>query len=68
MIQRVAMSFVLFCLANVAIADEIRPGYLELKESNKNIFSVLWKVPAKGDKKLNLEAQFPLLKIKCLTR
>ncbi len=42
-----------------SFADEIRPGYLELKENSHNIFSVLWKVPAKGDKKLSLQAQLP---------
>ncbi len=42
-----------------ATADEIRPGYLELKENSPNIFSVLWKVPAKGDRKLSLAAQLP---------
>jgi len=40
-------------------ADEIRPGYLELKEANPNIFSIVWKVPAKGDKKLKLDALLP---------
>jgi hydrogenase/urease accessory protein HupE len=43
----------------VSIADEIRPGYLELKESNSDIFSVLWKVPAKGSKKLSLDVKLP---------
>ena len=49
----------LFCLASYSFSDEIRPGYLELKENNHNIFSVLWKVPANGNKKLNLQAQLP---------
>jgi len=42
-----------------SVADEIRPGYLELKESSPNVFSVLWKVPAKGNMKLGLYAQLP---------
>ena len=45
--------------SSIATADEIRPGYLELKESGANIFSVLWKVPAKGNKKLGLYAMLP---------
>jgi len=45
--------------SSISVADEIRPGYLELKENSKNIFSVIWKVPAKGDKKLALYAQLP---------
>jgi hydrogenase/urease accessory protein HupE len=48
------------CLTGGTFADEIRPGYLELKETSHNIFSVLWKVPAKGDKKLSLKAQLPV--------
>jgi len=60
MMQRTVIGFVLLCLANLSFADEIRPGYLELKESNQNVFSVLWKVPAKGNKKLSLQAQLPL--------
>ena len=57
--RRIVIGFVLFCLAAASAADEIRPGYLELKESSHNIFSVVWKVPAKGDKKLSLKAQLP---------
>jgi len=59
MIQKTLIGSVLFCLANFSFADEVRPGYLELKENSANIFSVLWKVPAKGNKKLNLQAQLP---------
>lgn len=59
MIQKITLALALFFLASSSIADEIRPGYLELKESSKNVFSVLWKVPAKGEKKLNLQLQLP---------
>ncbi len=56
---KIVLAFVLFCLTSLSFADEIRPGYLELKESSQNVFSVLWKVPTKGEKKLNLELQLP---------
>lgn len=59
MTKRILIGFILFWLTNLAFADEIRPGYLELKESSENKFSVVWKVPAKGDKKLNLDVQLP---------
>ncbi len=59
MIQKTVIGFILFFLANFSFADEIRPGYLEITENSPNIFSVLWKVPAKGDKKLSLQAQLP---------
>jgi hydrogenase/urease accessory protein HupE len=56
--------FVLYILTSVLLtgvssADEIRPGYLELKENSQNLFSVVWKVPAKGNKKLSLQVQLP---------
>ena len=57
--KKIVTGFILFCLVNLAFADEIRPGYLELKENSPNTFSVLWKVPAKGIKKLSLHAQLP---------
>jgi hydrogenase/urease accessory protein HupE len=40
-------------------ADEVRPSYLEIQERSSNHFSVLFKVPAKGDKKLSLHIKFP---------
>ncbi len=60
MMRKTIIGFILFFLANASFADEIRPGYLELKENGPHVFSVLWKVPAKGDKKLSLHAQLPL--------
>jgi hydrogenase/urease accessory protein HupE len=54
------MGFILFCLTSFCFADEIRPGYLELKENSPNVFSILWKLPAKGDKKLSLQAHLPV--------
>ena len=40
-------------------ADEIRPAYLEVSEKSPDLFSLLWKVPAKGDKKLSLAVILP---------
>lgn len=59
MTSRIVISILLFLMANLSVADEIRPGYLQLIENGENVFSVLWKVPAKGDKKLSLTAQLP---------
>lgn len=41
-------------------ADEIRPAYLELRETAPTVYAVLWKVPAKGDSQLNLNPAFPV--------
>lgn len=59
MIRRLTSILILLCLSHMVFADEVRPGYLELKENSQNIFSVLWKVPAKGNKKLSLQVQLP---------
>lgn len=40
-------------------AHEMRPGYLEIRESATNTYDVLWKVPARGVKeRLSLHLQF----------
>jgi len=59
MIQKAIVALLLLCSATTSYADEIRPGYLELKESSQDVFSVLWKVPAKGNRKLSLQARLP---------
>jgi hydrogenase/urease accessory protein HupE len=59
------MAAAVLCAANL-LADEIRPGYLELKElpaasgqvGDEN-WSVTWKVPFKGGMKLKIDPVFP---------
>ena len=50
--------FVVLFLANLG-ADEVRPSYLQIQELSSNHFSILFKVPAKGDKKLSLKVKLP---------
>ncbi len=59
MIQRIIISIVLLFLTNISIADEIRPGYLELNEESPNTYSILWKVPKKSGQTLSLIPHFP---------
>lgn len=59
MTRKTFFGFILFCLTSVSSADEIRPGYLEIKENTNNIYSVLWKVPAKGNNRLSLHTRLP---------
>ncbi len=59
MIQRALIALLLLVSAGSSYSDEIRPGYLEIRESSADVFSVLWKVPAKGDRKLSLQARLP---------
>ena len=49
----------LFMLAGQAWAHEMRPGYLEIREITPASYSVLWKVPMRGDMRLSLDPHFP---------
>ncbi|MCH7891514.1 MAG: hypothetical protein IH921_08425 [Gemmatimonadetes bacterium] len=42
-----------------AAAHEVRPGYLELRETSPGVFRVLWKKPARGDMILKIDPVFP---------
>jgi hydrogenase/urease accessory protein HupE len=47
-------------LAPAAQAHEVRPAYLELRETSPDRYDVLWKVPALGDDlRLSLAVRFP---------
>lgn len=57
--KRVVFSVLIYIASiSISFADEIRPAYLEIKENANNLYSVLWKVPSKGDKKLSLHPLF----------
>ncbi|MEZ5461336.1 HupE/UreJ family protein [Dokdonella sp.] len=49
----------LACLGTAVQADVFRPAYLELREEGADRYSVLWKVPAQGDRKLDVQIAFP---------
>ena len=42
-----------------APAHELRPGYLEVRQTGPETFAVLWKVPARDDLRLGLSLQLP---------
>ncbi|MBX4910249.1 MULTISPECIES: HupE/UreJ family protein [Rhizobium] len=46
-------------LATSGIAHEIRPAYLDLRETARDEFAVIWKVPAQGNMRLSLNAILP---------
>jgi hydrogenase/urease accessory protein HupE len=48
----------LFAVVPVALAHEMRPAYLELREVKPGEFSVLWKTPMLGDARLALAPEF----------
>ena len=42
-----------------AQAHELRPGYLEVRQTGSETFAVLWKVPARDELRLGLYLQLP---------
>ena len=56
----VVVHFSLFTVSfSLSFADEYRPAYLELTQSDIDTYDMLWKVPAKGvDKRLGLYVEF----------
>ena len=45
--------------AGAAEAHEVRPGFLELRETSPETYSVLWKHPAGGEVQISLAPVFP---------
>lgn len=45
--------------ASGAHAHEVRPGYLELREVDAGRYDVVFRVPARGDRRLGLDARLP---------
>ena len=54
-----AVFFFLLAVAQTLCAHEVRPGYLELRQTDANTYAVLWKVPAVGDMRLSIHPRFP---------
>jgi hypothetical protein len=50
----------LLCASPEASAHELRPGYLELRETAPEVYQVLWKKPAQGEYELRLDPVFPV--------
>jgi hydrogenase/urease accessory protein HupE len=55
----VVLLAVVVLLAGVAEAHEVRPGFLELRETSPETYSVLWKHPAGGEVQISLAPVFP---------
>ncbi len=53
------LALVLLAIGAQTYAHEVRPGYLELRQTDAATFDVLWKVPARGDLKLRIYARLP---------
>ena len=57
--RSLAVFFFLLAAAQTLWAHEVRPGYLELRQTDTNTYEVLWKVPAAGDMRLSIHPHFP---------
>ena len=58
-----AFLIVIFALTLATIdivqAHEVRPGYLQIKQVDASTYDLLWKIPAKGDRRLGLYVRLP---------
>jgi hypothetical protein len=52
-------ALLLLVAARAGEAHELRPGYLELRQTGPGTFAVLWKVPARGHFRLGIAPRFP---------
>jgi hydrogenase/urease accessory protein HupE len=55
---RLLQILLFFFVISPVSADELRPAYLQLTEQEPGVFSVLWKVPARGQQRLSLDVSF----------
>jgi len=57
--RRVVFGCIVLLPTSISTAHEMRPGYLEIRETTKDTYNVLWKVPARGfNERLSLHLQF----------
>ncbi len=60
MSRRIAIALVILLAAAPASAHELRPAYLELRQTSQDAYDVLFKVPAGGESlRLGLYVEFP---------
>jgi hydrogenase/urease accessory protein HupE len=53
------MTLATLVTAQTLCAHEVRPGYLELRQTASDTYAVLWKVPAVGEMRLSIHPRFP---------
>jgi len=60
MIRGLCLALVLWVATlSAAAAHELRPAFLDMRETAENSFSLLWKVPAQGDRRMQLDVFLP---------
>src|SRR5215468_5462266 len=59
MIRLLLLVLAVVGLAPQALAHEIRPAFLQIREVEPGTYDVLWKTPAQGDMRLALDVVLP---------
>lgn len=54
-----AIFWVVVLVSTTAQAHEVRPGYLQLRQIDGPTYDLLWKVPARGDRRLGIYLRLP---------
>ena len=57
--KRILLFIGFVAITSNAFAHEVRPAYLELRQTGTETYDVLWKVPGQGDMRLALYVNFP---------
>ena len=57
--RRILLACVLLTMVAPAMAHWSSPGYLEVKQTGTESYSVLWKVPVRGSSPITINPQFP---------
>lgn len=50
---------IVVAMLSPATAHELRPAFLDMRETAPSTFDVMWKVPARGDMRLSISARLP---------
>ena len=54
------IAIVCICLSPLTnYAHEMRPAYLQIKQTSENEYELRWKIPRIGEKVISLSPQFP---------
>ena len=53
------LSLLFFIYSGVVNGHESRPAYLEINESEANVFDITWRRPARGEMVLSMQPEFP---------
>ncbi len=59
MIRLLAICLALLSVTLPAAAHELRPAYMDLRETEPGVFAMVWKTPARGDRRLGISARLP---------